>query len=107
MIDGLLIAVLIAIVGALGWIFVWIAGHHKDCHKAPGEALASLAQRMTGTEEEAERLAQNAHDDRDVIGAAVLDVALIMKHLNMNQTPQRDIPAKLRALAANLERPQP
>lgn len=101
--DEVLITILLISAGCHAWTFIWIAGHHKDCHSAPGQAIASLTQRVTACEEEEARLAQNAHDDRDVISVAVLDLVIVFKHLGMEQPRHKDLPAKLRELAANLE----
>jgi len=84
----------------------WIAQHHKSCHTTPAAELAALTARVKACEEESERLAKNAHDDRDVIGAAILDVALLMRHAGIQQTPRRSIVTKLRKLADDLDQYQ-
>ncbi len=101
--DEVLIAILLLSAGCHAWTFIWIAGHHKACHSAPSQAIAALTQRVTGCEEEEARLAQNAHDDRDVISVAVLDLVVVFQHLGLQQAQHKDIPKKLRELAANLE----
>ena len=81
--DEVLIAILLLMAAALAWVFVWIAGHHKDCHRAPGEALAALTERVDGVEEECRRLAKNAHDDRNHNSRVSLWVELIKEKLGM------------------------
>lgn len=59
----------------IGWLLRWAYRHSIQCHRGPGEAIARLETRMTAAEEESERLARNAHDDRSKISACLLDVA--------------------------------
>lgn len=49
------------------WVTKWIIAHHKDCHVAPNATLVSLGERVTNIEDECNRLAKNAHDDRGAV----------------------------------------
>lgn len=65
-------ALLAALAGWCGRQQWWIAQHHKSCHTKPTADLAALEQRVTSCEQESDRLAKNAHDDRNALTRALM-----------------------------------
>ncbi len=61
----------------------WITQHHKSCHSEPAADLAALDQRVKGCEGECDRLAKNAHDDRNHLGRVSLWVEAMRERLKL------------------------
>jgi hypothetical protein len=68
---------------ALAWVVRWIVQHHRQCHTQPLARVAALEQRIAGCEDECERLAKNAHDDRNKLSQVSLWSEMLRERLGM------------------------